>query len=489
MMQTLRVVLCLSLFVSCSVAFSPPIVSRHKTRVLPTFSSPKTPICDPSSQTRFRLRHQHAKDSVLRFPPLFCANQDGQRLPKDGDSQPESAAAAVRRWPIVRSVVAFGKWLVASFRSLLVMRLSWLLHATARIKDSLLDHKRPLENQAQLLDKSASAAAPTAAASATTGEKSLLQLQEEEVTPEDVKKRMAEVEWLLGKQSETSVEVACQSFWNSLDQVTSPSVESTLAKLKEESAKMHQQHALELQNAAGVHLSVLDFVLDGGMPPSVEALTAWLEYRGIDTALWGKAQAKTVQDFFHEIWAGECEPLSEAAQRSISVVKVRILDEDDKGLWQLYETQQKFCRDGRTRPRNKPLAEKKRPRETPEETAVRGVLEELGSVLEHGCAIDVNRDSLEEWVETRHSNSFPGLETVYQLYQVDVKVEGLTRAKTGTSFESLENPSLSTGKVHSWTWKPSGGVDWQPVDVLKAKNEIKDDGAGEHGGAVRAEGP
>lgn len=143
-MQTLRVVLCLSLFVSCSVAFSPPIVSRHKTRVLPTFSSPKTPICDPSSQTRFRLRHQHAKDSALRFPPLFCANQDGQRLPKDGDSQPESAAAAVRRWPIVRSVVAFGKWLVASFRSLLVMRLSWLLHATARIKDSLLDHKRPL---------------------------------------------------------------------------------------------------------------------------------------------------------------------------------------------------------------------------------------------------------------------------------------------------------------------------------------------------------
>eukprot|EP00961_Rhodomonas_salina_P152981 2059307-Rhodomonas_salina.1 len=45
------------------------------------------------------------------------------------------------------------------------------------------------------------------------------------------------------------------------------------------------------------------------------------------------------------------------------LAQVRILDEDDKGLWQLYETQQKFCRDGRTRPRNKPLAEKKRPRE------------------------------------------------------------------------------------------------------------------------------
>lgn len=40
-----------------------------------------------------------------------------------------------------------------------------------------------------------------------------------------------------------------------------------------------------------------------------------------------------------------------------------------------------------------------------------------------------------------------GLETVYKLFQVDVRVEGLTRASTGTSFDSVETPDEAYGKV------------------------------------------
>ena len=73
-----------------------------------------------------------------------------------------------------------------------------------------------------------------------------------------------------------------------------------------------------LASISGVHLSVrfdlssedgfeicvqvLDFVERGGLPPSVESLTAWLEIRDIDTSLWGQGEAKTVQEFFHEVY-------------------------------------------------------------------------------------------------------------------------------------------------------------------------------------------
>ena len=94
-------------------------------------------------------------------------------------------------------------------------------------------------------------------------------------------------------------------------------------KLVEESEGMRVRHLEHLERVSGVGKSVLDFIETGGIPPSVEALYAWLEYRGIDTAQWGKGSAKHVRELFHEIWSGESEPLTELPQRVISVVKVR----------------------------------------------------------------------------------------------------------------------------------------------------------------------
>jgi len=263
----------------------------------------------------------------------------------------------------------------------------------------------------------------------------------------------------------TSSEVAFQAFWTQMDELSkTPSVQGELAMLQAESERQRTVHEQELAQASGVHLSVLDFVERGGLPPSVEALTAWLEIRDIDTSLWGCGEAKTVQEFFHELWAGESEQLGTATQRVISVVKVRILDSNEQGTWQLYETKQTLCRDGRTRPRNRPLAEKLRPGERVEDCCVRGVREELGSLVGNSN-VSIREGTLQHWEETRMSKSFPGLETLYKLYQLDVEVQGLTLQRTGEIFDTEEDPTLSTGKVHRWQWVPCGGVDWDPVST------------------------
>ena len=35
----------------------------------------------------------------------------------------------------------------------------------------------------------------------------------------------------------------------------------------------------------------------------------------------------------------------------------------------------------------------------------------------------------------------------------------------GEIFDTEEDPTLSTGKVHRWQWVPCGGVDWDPVST------------------------
>lgn len=50
-------------------------------------------------------------------------------------------------------------------------------------------------------------------------------------------------------------------------------------------------------------------------------------------------------------------------KRARARVQVRLTCKDQEGTWALFETKQKLYRDGRVRPRNRPLAEKKRPGE------------------------------------------------------------------------------------------------------------------------------
>jgi hypothetical protein len=76
-----------------------------------------------------------------------------------------------------------------------------------------------------------------------------------------------------------------------------------------------------------------------------------------------------------------------------------------------------------------------------------------------------------QWDETNYSSSFPGLETLYKLWLVDVKIPGLEKAVTGQTFQSIENPDLTTGKVHTWVWKQFGSVEKakELATMLKAR--------------------
>jgi hypothetical protein len=76
-----------------------------------------------------------------------------------------------------------------------------------------------------------------------------------------------------------------------------------------------------------------------------------------------------------------------------------------------------------------------------------------------------------QWDETNYSSSFPGLETLYKLWLVDVKIPGLERGVTGQTFQSIENPDLTTGKVHTWVWKQFGSVEKakELATMLKAR--------------------
>lgn len=408
-----------------------------------------------------------------RLAPLRAGSNEGAAGGGDEEQRKVDVVQRMANVPILGIFVRFARWVANLLQSILLVRVAVLLKSVAHLKTALLDPQRRLSAPGQAPQQTTAAAAATAttlASTAATAEKPLAtgatqaSLNTADVAnTEEAEGGRTGADW----EPVTSSEVAFQAFWNQMDTLSKyPSVQGELASLQLESARQRAVQEQVLAQASGVTLSVLDFVEHGGLPPSVEALTAWLEIRDINTSLWGCGEAKTVQEFFHELWAGESEPLGTATQRVISVVKVRILDNSEDGTYQLYETKQTLCRDGRTRPRNRPLAEKLRPGEKVEECCVRGVREELGSLVGLTSHVTIREGSMQQWEETRMSRSFPGLETLYKLYQVDVEVEGLSLKRTSEVFDTEEDPQLSTGKVHRWQWVPCGGVDWDPVSTV-----------------------
>jgi hypothetical protein len=372
--------------------------------------------------------------SRTRLQPLRAKDEGEQAAAGSRTRENADLWQRMANLPILGVFVRFASWIASLFHSVLLVRMTVLLQAMTQLKSALLDPRRRLSAPGSpLADPSVSPGDKSrlaAAISSKSAERSTGSDAQASPTSESGSAKVGGVmrmraDW----EPVTSSEVAFQAFWRQMDQLgTSTSVEGEFAALQAESARQRAIQEAALAEVSGVQLSVLDFVEHGGLPPSVEALTAWLEIRDIDTSQWGVGEAKTVQEFFHELWAGESEQLGSACQRVISVVKVRILDSNEEGTWQLYETKQTLCRDGRTRPRNRyalmthihthththrccgltvgvylcsqcvlwydcgcifmpcpcvygagrPLAEKLRPGERVEDCCVRGVREELG---------------------------------------------------------------------------------------------------------------
>jgi hypothetical protein len=76
-------------------------------------------------------------------------------------------------------------------------------------------------------------------------------------------------------------------------------VATLLAACASETIFLVQAEAIA--RASGVAGHVLDFVVDGGIPPTVDALRAWLLFRDVDISAWGTGPCKSVEDLFHEV--------------------------------------------------------------------------------------------------------------------------------------------------------------------------------------------
>ncbi|XVF10184.1 hypothetical protein REPUB_Repub07fG0160900 [Reevesia pubescens] len=196
-----------------------------------------------------------------------------------------------------------------------------------------------------------------------------------------------------------------------------------------------------------------------------QALSDWLKPRlpSDSLASWGvKPGTKNVHNLWLELSEGETSLVdSSPPLRTVNVVTVRILGKDNLIL---IESRQELS-DGSVRDRFRPLSEKMKPHETPEEAVVRAVKEELGSIIDSGV-VRIVPGSYQKKLEERNSASYPGLPARYVLHSVDAWVEGLPEEDFCTEEkEEYEDFDGTKGleravsvRKHYWKWVSSDSV-------------------------------
>ncbi|MEM7802189.1 MAG: NUDIX domain-containing protein [Chloroflexota bacterium] len=171
-------------------------------------------------------------------------------------------------------------------------------------------------------------------------------------------------------------------------------------------------------------------------------LKNWLVERKIDLSTWGKGDAKSLIDLWHEVISGDIHLEDNPLCRKVNVA-VLIIQQEEKYLIE----KEQIMSDQRVRQRSWPPSEKiQRDESLP--TAVRRCLrEELGVP---GYAVEIIRMIPDARIESRTSPSYPGLETEYRLNVIEVRVSGLPQR----AFETEEDRKNDTDPVrtHRWEW-------------------------------------
>lgn len=202
-----------------------------------------------------------------------------------------------------------------------------------------------------------------------------------------------------------------------------------------------------------------------------QSLSDWLKPRlpSDSFASWGvKPGTKNVHNLWLELSQGEVSLAdSNPPIRTVNVVSVRIIGKDNRVL---VDSHQELS-DGSIRYRSRPLSEKMKPGEIPEEAAFRALKEELGSVLKasvhdiHGV-VRIVPGSSHSRIEERNSVSYPGLPARYVLHSMDAVVDGLPEEEFCTEeeeeyVESEETKAADKAisvKRHHWKWVNSDSI-------------------------------
>ncbi|XP_061342054.1 uncharacterized protein LOC133288343, partial [Gastrolobium bilobum] len=215
-------------------------------------------------------------------------------------------------------------------------------------------------------------------------------------------------------------------------------------------------------------------------PPQLRIPTVpleWLKPRlpSDSFASWGvKPGTKNVHNLWLELAQGETSLAdSTPPVRTVQVVTVRVTRKDGKFL---AESHQELS-DGNVRKRGRSLSEKMKPNEDPESAAVRGIREELGSVIggvgsepetgfEVGDIVTIDPNSYEMRVDERNSDSYPGLPGYYVMHTLNATVEGLPDGDFCTyevdeygdfDEKNVADQALSV-KKHYWSWVGADSV-------------------------------
>ncbi|CAF1716306.1 hypothetical protein Bca52824_061012 [Brassica carinata] len=207
---------------------------------------------------------------------------------------------------------------------------------------------------------------------------------------------------------------------------------------------------------------------------NAQSLSDWLESRlpSDSFAAWGvKPGTKNVHNLWLELSDGETSLAdSTPPVRTVNVVTVRVIGEDGKVL---VESHQELS-DGSVRERFRPLSEKMKPEETPDEAVFRAIKEELGSIFKSendvGERIKILPGTYSRRVEERNSLSYPGLPARYALHSVDATVRGLPEEDFCTEEKEYDGDSTEdseetravgkavTVKRHYWKWVSPSSV-------------------------------
>ncbi|KAL4424892.1 hypothetical protein ABPG77_002115 [Micractinium sp. CCAP 211/92] len=183
---------------------------------------------------------------------------------------------------------------------------------------------------------------------------------------------------------------------------------------------------------------------------SAEELAEWLSGNGIAISSYGQGSAKSVAQLWEEVEAGETQLFMDTGRPLREVSVLNVLLRNSKGQT-LYEAEQ-VLPNGARRRRGLPLSEKLLPGERWQEAAVRGVLEELGPVLPQepqAGGVEVDEASMEESVETKESQSYPGLLSKYVCKRVSARVlSGLPEEDFSTEEERSDGILQ-----HCWVWR------------------------------------
>ena len=181
---------------------------------------------------------------------------------------------------------------------------------------------------------------------------------------------------------------------------------------------------------------------------SVDSLKEMLEEHSIDTYLFGKNNAKRLEDLFDEVKNKETELVKEGDSifRKINALSISVNYSKNQRKFVLVEDKQVFS-DGRERQRSpiSSLSEKLKNGENIDEEINRALFEELGIKNKYDGIF------LGEVKEEKESGSYPGLLTQYSFLKYQIFLEDEDFKEEGY----IENEP-STGLTTYFVWKEIG---------------------------------